>query len=121
MSDEIAKRLKNYGIELGADDAWTVDFCARKTEHFVKNFCATSEIPSELDEIMVDIISSEIAAFKKFEAEENDIMVNSISEGDATVSFSSQNIPDSKRLETLVNNILAEKRACLTAFRKIRW
>lgn len=122
--DRVLQRLASFGCT--APDEWAVQFCIDKAENHIKNQINRTDIPAELAEVLTDRACGEYlqAAFAagKLELESLDLTnaVQSVSEGDTSVTFASDS-SDSARLTALINRLLSTGEDDLLCFRKLRW
>lgn len=124
VKDSVLQRLASFGCT--APDEWAVQFCIDKVANHIKNQINHTEIPEQLIEVLVNRVCGEYlqAAFAagKLDLENLDLTnaVQSVSEGDTSVTFASDS-SDSARLTTLINRLLSTGEDDLLCFRKLRW
>lgn len=122
--DSVLKRLASFGCT--APDEWAVQFCIGKAENHIRNQINRADIPAELAEVLIDRACGEYLqsayAAGKLDLENLDLTnaVQSVSEGDTSVTFASDS-SDSARLTVLINRLLSTGEDDLLCFRKLRW
>lgn len=122
--DRVLQRLASFGCT--APDEWAVQFCIEKVENHIRNQINRADIPAELAEVLTDRACGEYLqsayAAGKLELESLDLTnaVQSVSEGDTSVTFASDS-SDSARLTALINRLLSTGEDDLLCFRKLRW
>lgn len=121
-------RLSGLGYEVSDDDNELLEFCRRKTESGVRNFCNlpdNCEIPSGLQEILTDRICGEYLLSKRsslrgLDVSDNSAAVRQITEGDVSVSYAEGTSP-TERLDTYIERLRSCGERELVRFRRIRW
>lgn len=125
----VKARLEGLGYAVSESDGAALDFCRRRAENGIRNFCnipAGCKIPSELEEIVVDRICGEFLFSKRNsgQADMSEInfsaAVKQIVEGDVSVSFA-EGSSDGERLDALINRLMSSGERELVRFRRIRW
>ena len=123
---EVKQRLNSFGIETTEADDATLVFLIAKTQQSIKNECNLSEVPDELQYVLVDWVCGDFLqtqfSLGNLELENIDLAgaLASVKEGDTTVSFDNSQ-SDSARFESLVSALLHTGRSELLCFRKLRW
>lgn len=131
MLEKVAQRLAAWGYEVTRSqegEAQTADeiaitFLISKTDKYIKNYCNIAEVPEELEESEIDMIAID---FLKQKAVSGGLDttglrvdgISSISEGDASVSYSSGS---SVTLPAVYEQISDRFEADLLPFRRMRW
>ena len=126
FTEDAVNRLVSFGYEPTEDDAWMIAYTMKGTINHVLNEINHMAIPSGLFETVVDMICGEILNAKFLSGQldlvalDLDGMIQSVKEGDTTVSFSAEGSDESK-LKGLLSWLIQGKGCDLLCFRKMRW
>ncbi len=125
MEERVAERLVALGCsEVSSSDRVLIQCIVRKVEQEILNYCNLEELPEELNSTVVENTCGEFLIMKKLSGDllgmDLDACVTSISEGDTSASFDVSSTPE-KRLDAVINSLLAYGRDNLNRFRKVRW
>lgn len=125
MIDRIKNRLKMLGIdELNKQDEVTIACLAEEKERDILNYCNLKRLPPELENNVIKSVCGEMLRIKKLSGEVAGISlaaaVSSLSEGDVSFSFDSSISPE-KRLDAVIDSLIASQQKNLNSFRKLRW
>lgn len=125
---DVTERLNSLGYIVSDNDVVLIQFAINGTEQYIKNFCNITAIPPELYYVAVDMVagtflktktSMGIAIWEDIDFDEG--RINSITEGDVSVSYSyDSNTSVSARFNELINR-LCNRDNELINFRKLRW
>ena len=124
----VTKRLESFGYTLKPNDEYTLEFLLEKTKLDILNFCNIKELPLELNYVAVDMVCGEFLLEKKSvgalnlnDIDLNAVAIKSISEGDTSVTYATENTQGAlQKLDTLIQNLLDSKKY-LYKFRRIAW
>ena len=124
----VAKRLESFGYELKPNDEYALGFLLEKTKLDILNFCNIKELPLELNYVAVDMVCGEFLLEKKSvgalnlsDIDLNTVPIKSISEGDTSVSYATENSQSAQeKLDVLIQTLLDTKKY-LYKFRRIAW
>lgn len=127
-SDDVVKRLETLGYNVDDSDLTLIQLVINGTEQYIKNFCNITEIPTELYYVAVDMAAGTLLKTKSsiglpvcdtidFEAGR----VNSITEGDVSVSYGYDSDTSNAAKYTALLDKLCNRDAELITFRKLRW
>ena len=126
MAEAVVNRLVSFGFTPTNADVWSIAFSIEKSVNHVLNQINHSTVPDGLVEITVDMACGEFLDAKFMSGQldmsglDLDGIIESIHEGDTTVSFG-QDGSDSSKFKDLVN-WLKDGRGCdFLCFRKMRW
>ena len=126
MTEDVVKRLVSFGYEPTEEDAWMIAFTVKGTVNHVLNEINHLKVPDELHEVVVDMICGEVLN-SKFRSGQLDLegldlngMIQSVTEGDTTVSFSAEGSDESK-LISLLTWLIQGKGSDLLCYRRMRW
>lgn len=128
MIKQAKARLAGLGYEVPDGDNELLEFCRRKGESSVRNFCNLPEdgvIPDEALEILIDRICGEYLLSKRNAAAglagaENSAAVKQVTEGDVSVTYAEGTSP-AERLDKLIDRLINGGERGLVRFRRIRW
>ena len=124
--DSVIQRLVSFGYAPTEDDAWIIAYSIKGTVNHVLNQINRSEIPNGLFEVVVDMACGEVLNAKygsgQLELANLDLdgMIQSVAEGDTTVSFSAEGSDESK-LKNLLSWLMQGKGCDFLCYRKMRW
>lgn len=126
MTETVVERLVSFGFVPMDEDAWVIAFNTQKTVNHVLNQINDTTIPTGLVEIVVDMTCGELLNAKflcgqlDLEGLDLDGIVQSVSEGDTTVSFSVDG-SDSAKAQELFRWLMQGKGCDFLCYRKMRW
>ena len=126
MVEAVGERLVSFGCVPKEDDAWMIAFALQKAVHRVLNEINHTTVPNGLFEVTVDMVCGEVlnAKFLSGQLElttlDLDGMIQSVTEGDTTVSFSAEG-SDEAKLKGLLAWLIQGKGSDLTCYRRMRW
>jgi hypothetical protein len=126
ITEKTVERLVSFGYVPTEDDAWMIAFSTQKTVNHILNEINHLKVPVELHEVVVDMICGEVLNAKflsgqlDLEGLDMDGMIQSVAQGDTTVSFSAEGSDESK-LKGLLNWLVQGKGCDLLCYRKMRW
>lgn len=125
IKEDVINWLKFYGYTVIAEDDFMLDFIISQEEQYIKNYCSISEIPQELRFCLIDMCVGRFLQHKKttggIDGFNLEAAIESIKEGDTTVSFNSNSPTDEQRLDSLISYLTRKNRAELNKFRRIKW
>lgn len=126
--DEVKNRLGQFGYEVTTNDEIILNFIMPKVEAEVKRDCNISLIPSDLDNIVIDMIVGEFLLNKKSISPASFIIdlssaIKQVEEGDTTITFAigSGDLTPEKRLDNLIEFLINGKREILNTLRCLSW
>ena len=102
FTEDVINRLVSFGFTPTENDAWMVAFSTKGTVNHVLNEINHTVVPDGLYEVVVDMICGEVlnAKFKSGQLElaniDLDGMIQSVTEGDTTVSFNAEGSDEAK-------------------------
>lgn len=125
MEEKLITRLNTLGYEYHANtDEGLLTFCADSIENKIINRINTSTIPEELLEIEIDMICGEFLRVKKSMGQltEYDFkqVVESIKEGDISVSLSKGTTPE-QQFDLLLDSLINSHAEDFIRHRKLVW
>ncbi len=127
--EAVKERLKSFGYEAKAEDAFALDFCVEKVHNTIKNDINCQDVPEGLEYIAVDMAAGEFLLSKKtftptdMEGFDLDYAVKQIQMGDTNTVFAigeGSQTPE-QRLTTFINYLLSYGKNEFDSFRRIRW
>ena len=126
--DVVETRLESFGYvkDTCCRDQWALDFAINKVETHINNSCNTTSIPEGLLYHAVDRVCGEFLLVMQksgmLNMEELDLsgILNSISMGDASVSFDGDST-DEDKFNKLLDYLLNSGEGDLICYRKMRW
>ena len=124
--ESVIQRLVSFGYTPTEEDAWVIAFTVRGTVNHVLNEINHQKVPEGLHEVVVDMICGEVlnAKFRSGQLDMTNLdldgMIQSVSEGDTTVSFSTDGSDESK-LNNLLTWLIQGKGSDLLCYRRMRW
>ena len=126
MTETVVERLVSLGYTPTDEDTWMIAFSVQKTTNHVLNQINHKTIPEGLVEIVVDMICGEFLNSKFLSGQldltslDLDGMIQSVSQGDTSVSFSAEGSDESK-LKGLLSWLIHGKEGDLICYRKMQW
>jgi hypothetical protein len=126
MAETVVNRLVSLGYTPTDEDAWQIAFSMQKTVNHVLNETNQSKVPEGLMEIATDMTCGEFLN-TKFQSGQLDLngldldgMIQSVSQGDTSVSFNAEG-SDETKLKGLLSWLIHGKEGDLICYRKMRW
>ena len=126
MVEAVDKRLVSFGYTPTEEDAWMIAFTVQGTVNHVLNEINHKTVPDGLFEVVVDMICGEVLSAKflsgqlDLEGLDLDGMIQTVTEGDTTVSFNAEGSDESK-LKGLLSWLIQGKGSDLLCYRRMRW
>lgn len=126
MTEIVVERLVSLGYTPTDDDTWTIAFSIQKTTSHVLIQIGHKTIPEGLTEIVVDMVCGDILNAKFLSGQldlttlDLDGMIQSVSQGDTSVSFSAEG-SDEAKLKGLLSWLMHGKEGDLICYRKMQW
>jgi hypothetical protein len=126
FTEIVVNRLVSFGYESTEEDAWIIAYSIKGTVNHVLNEINHQTVPEGLYEAVVDMIAGEVLKAKFLSGQLNldsldlDGMIQSVKEGDTTVSFSAEG-SDEAKLKGLLSWLIHGKGSDLLCYRKMRW
>ena len=126
FTEDVMNRLVSFGYDPTEEDAWMLAYTTKGTVNHVLNEINHIKVPDGLHEVVVDMICGEVLN-AKFHSGQLDLsnmdlngMIQSVTEGDTTVSFSKEG-SDETKLNNLLTWLIQGKGCDLLCYRKMRW
>jgi hypothetical protein len=126
LTEDVVNRLVSFGYDPNEEDAWMIAYTIKGTVNHVLNEINHVKVPGGLFEVVVDMVCGEVlnAKFLSGQLElsslDLDGMIQTVQEGDTTVSFSAEGSDESK-LKGLLSWLIQGKGCDLLCYRKMRW
>ena len=126
ITETMVNRLVSLGYTPTDEDTWMIAFGIQKVTNHVLNQIGHSTIPEGLVEIVVDMVCGEFLNAKFLSGQldltglDLDGMIQSVSQGDTSVSFSAEG-SDEAKLKGLLSWLIHGKEGDLICYRKMRW
>lgn len=121
--DDVISRLKGLGYNVSDEDSDKIDISIRDTEEYIHNFCNISYIPLELYNTALDICCGSFLKLKnsigELEGYSLGGALESITEGDISISYTSSISPD-VLFDELIKRLMEKDRE-LISFRRLKW
>ena len=124
--ESMVNRLVSFGYDPTDDDAWMLAYSTKGAVNHVLNEINHQVIPEGLVEVVVDMICGEVLN-AKFNCGQLDLtaldlngMIQSVTQGDTTVSFSVEG-SDEGKLKELFSWLIQGKGSDLLCYRRMRW
>ena len=127
IKDKLINLLNSLGYSLTAVDEFLLDFAIDKTKEDIKNYLGIGEIPEGLTYVLVyrcagnflmQIKNAGLLTSDSIDL--NNKIVTSISMGDTSTSFSSENSTEN-RINSLINYFLTTGQDTIDSYRQIKW
>jgi len=124
--ESVILRLVSFGYTPTEEDAWMIAFTIKGTVNHVLNEINHKTVPEGLVEVVVDMVCGEVLNTKFLSGQldmtnlDLDGMIQSVTEGDTTVSFSTEGSDESK-LKGLLSWLIQGKGSDLLCYRRMRW
>ena len=123
MKDAITEKLGFLGYTVTDADGPIIDLLIAKVTQTIKNECNVDEVPDGLFHVAVDMVCGEFLFLKQatgqLENFDTEAAVNSIKQGDTTVSFAVGD--EAITFAGLVDRLMNGGRGQFYAFRRLRW
>lgn len=126
FTEGVIDRLASFGYTPVQSDAYMIAFVMQKSQHHIQNQINSSDIPDGLREIFIDMTVGEFLNFKyqsgllNLSGLDFSGIVQSVNEGDTTVTFGSEGSDESKFIG-MVNWLMTGREGDLVCYRRIRW
>ena len=126
FTEDVVNRLVSFGYIPTEDDAWMIAFSTKGTVNHVLNEINHTTVPEGLFEVVVDMVCGEVLNAKFLSGQldltalDLDGMIQSVKEGDTTVTFSAEGTDEAK-LKGLLSWLIQGKGSDLVCYRKMRW
>lgn len=126
MTEVVVNRLVSLGYTPTDEDTWMIVYGIEKVTKHVSNQINHETIPEGLVEIVADMICGEFlnAKFLSGQLDLNSLdldgMIQSVSQGDTSVSFNVEG-SDENKLKGLLSWLIHGKEGDLICYRKMRW
>ena len=126
FTEDVVNRLVSFGYIPTEEDAWMIAYTTKGTVNHVLNEINHSKVPEGLFEVVVDMVCGEVlnAKFCSGQLDMTNLdlngMIQSVTEGDTTVSFSAEGSDESK-LKGLLSWLIQGKGCDLLCYRRMRW
>lgn len=126
MTEAVVERLVSFGYIPTETDVWMIVYNTKGTVNHVLNEINHSKVPDGLFEVIVDMICGEVlnAKFCSGQLEltnlDLDGMIQSVKEGDTTVTFDAEG-SDEAKLKGLLSWLIQGKGCDLLCYRRMRW
>ena len=126
ITENVVERLVSFGYNPTEEDAWMIAYNTKGTVNHVLNEINHKTVPDGLFEVVVDMICGEVlnAKFLSGQLEltslDLDGMIQSVTEGDTSVSFSAEG-SDEAKLKGLLSWLIQGKGSDLVCYRRMRW
>lgn len=126
VTEQVTNRLVSFGYIPTEEDVWVIAFTIQKAKNHILNEINHSIIPEGLVEIFVDMVCGEFLKTTyqtgklNIESLDLDGMIQSVSEGDTSVTFRAEGSDESK-LNGLLDWLIHGKGSDLLCYRRMRW
>lgn len=126
MTKLVVDRLVSLGYTPTNEDSWVIAFSTQKTVNHVLNQINHQTVPEGLFEVVVDMICGEFLNSKFMSGQldldglDVDGMIQSVTEGDTSVTFSAEG-SDEAKLKGLLSWLMNGKEGDLLCYRRMRW
>ena len=125
IKTDVNIRLEFLGYTVKSEDLWMIEFAVKKALQSIKNTCNRGDLPCELSPIAVDMACGEfLLAMKQIgkldEAFHLERAIKRVEVGDTDITFDLAQSPE-KRLDSLIDYLVAGKAVELVCYRKIKW
>ena len=126
MTEGVVNRLVSLGYAPTDEDTWVIAFVMQKSTNHILNQTNHKTIPEGLVEIAVDMICGEFLNSKFLSGQldltslDLDGTIQSVSQGDTSVSFDAEGSDESK-LKALLSWLIHGKEGDLICYRKMQW
>lgn len=126
FTEDVVKRLVSFGYEPTEGDAWMIAYSTKGSVNHVLNEINHTTVPEGLFEMVVDMICGEVLNAKHLTGQldlahlDLDGIIQTVSEGDTSVTFSTDG-SDEMKLKELLSWLIQGKGSDLICYRKMRW
>lgn len=126
LVEHVVQRLVSFGYIPTENDAWVIAYSTKGTVNHVLNEINHKTIPEGLFKIVADMICGEVLNTLFLSGQLNltaldlDGMIQSVTEGDTSVTFSAEG-SDEAKLKGLLSWLIQGKGSDLVCYRKMRW
>ena len=126
IAEAVVNRLVSFGYVPTENDAWMIAYSIKGTVNHVLNEINHKTVPEGLFEVVVDMVCGEVLNAKFLSGQldmtslDLDGIVQSVTEGDTTVTFSTEGTDEAK-LKGLLSWLIQGKGSDLLCYRKMRW
>lgn len=126
FTEAVVNRLVSFGYTPTEEDAWVIAYTTKGTVNHVLNEINHIKVPDGLFEVVVDMVCGEVLNAKflsgqlELDSLDLDGMIQSVQEGDTTVSFKAEG-SDEVKLNNLLSWLMQGKGCDLLCYRKMRW
>ena len=126
LEETITSRLLSLGYTVKEGDAFALGFVFEKCSTTIIHFCNISEVPTDLEKVLVDFVCAEFLRVKKSSGQlseiELDAIVRSIDTGDTSTEFAVGNVSADEKFYLLLNKLSFDSTSPdLLYHRKIVW
>lgn len=112
--EDLALRLCDLGFEVPENHSDMLKEAVKRAEQCVMNTCNCENVPEELSFVALDIAAGEYLLAARCKGE--DFLVESVSEGDVSVSFK-----DESPVDGIIDMLLNSGRDEMLSFRRVKW
>ena len=126
FTEAVANRLVSFGYDPTDEDTWVIAYTTKGTVNHILNEINHQTVPDGLFEVVVDMVCGEVLNAKfmtgKLDMTNLDLdgMIQSVKEGDTTVSFSAEG-SDEAKMKGLLSWLIQGKGCDLLCYRRMRW
>lgn len=126
MTELVVDRLVSLGYIPLEEDSWVLAYTTKGTVYRVLNEINHAKVPEGLLKVVVDMICGEFLNSKFMSGQldlnglDLDGMIQSVTEGDTSVTFSAES-SDEAKLKGLLSWLMHGKEGDLLCYRKMRW
>lgn len=121
--DIIDKRLASLGYTVTSGDTWIITFLIEKVTFGITKECNSPSIPTELENVAVDMVCGEFLLNKKNAGQltgfDLNPLVKSIKLGDTDTQF--MDVKSKEQLLTDLINAMMNPKVNYGLYRRIRW
>ena len=126
LEETITSRLLSLGYAVKEGDAFALGFVFEKCSTTIIHFCNVSEVPTDLEKVLVDFVCAEFLRAKKSSGQlseiELDAIVKAIDTGDTKTEFAVGNVSADEKFYLLLNKLSFDPTSPdLLYHRKIVW
>lgn len=126
LEETITSRLLSLGYAVKEGDAFALGFVFEKCSTTIIHFCNISEVPTDLEKVLVDFVCAEFLRAKKSSGQlseiELDAIVRSIDTSDTKTEFAVGSISADEKFYLLLNKLSFDPTSPdLLYHRKIVW
>lgn len=126
FTEAVVNRLVSFGYVPTDEDTWVIAYTTKGTVNHVLNEINHQTVPDGLFEVVVDMVCGEVLNAKFMSGQldmtnlDLDGMIQSVKEGDTTVSFSAEG-SDEAKMKGLLSWLIQGKGCDLLCYRRMRW